>query len=206
MAGFESWVVLAWPKVLATFATRLIKSVLQVEPIMTTNKRITAAIMLALVIWGIYLAVGSTGYFTDASLMDSRKSVIVATCMTSFLAMWVFVLRAVEKRKSNLQGPSKAGITEPALGRAWSRAGLVTLGIGGLGLLLWGIAVTTFGNVGLVVTTVMGWLAAVSMVGAATSGMIALSNPRAARGKWLGFMGLLLCAMSFIGFVVRMTP
>ena len=80
---------------------------------MTTNKRMTAAIMLALVIWGIYLAAGSTGYFIDASLMDARKSFIVATCMTSFLALWVFVLRAVDSAKQSYSNRLKATFHSP---------------------------------------------------------------------------------------------
>lgn len=191
---------------------------------MSTNKRMIAAIMAALVIWGVYLAIGSTGYFIESSLLDARKSFIVATCMTSFLAMWVFVLHAVDKRaatEATKLADAADGVAEIPASKVWSKAGLTTLLIGGAGLLLWLAAVVSWPtmvdgqlaadeNAGtssaLLITTVLGWLAAVSMVAAATSGMIALSNPRALRGKWLGLIGLLLCAGSLIGFVVRMTP
>lgn len=174
---------------------------------MNTNKRMTAAIMLALVIWGVYLAIGSTGYFLESSLWDARKSLIVVVCMTSFLALWVFVLRAVEKRKLALQTPPSPDSTSKLPnGRPWSKAGLATLAIGGLGAVVWAVSIASFKQVGLATTTCLGWFAAASMVGAATAGMVALSNPRALRGKWLGFTGLVLCGVSLIGFVVRMTP
>lgn len=177
---------------------------------MSTNKRLIAAIMAALVIWGVYLAIGSTGYFIESSLMDARKSFIVATCMTSFLAMWVFVLHAVDKRKTmqsaTLANAESGAVEVSSTTPVWSKPGLATLLIGGVGLLFWIAAILCWKPSALLLTTVLGWLAAVSMVAAATSGMIALSNPRALRGKWFGFLGLLLCAGSLIGFVVRMSP
>jgi len=183
------------------------------------------AIMAALVIWGLYLAIGSTGYFLETSLLDARKSFIVATCMTSFLAMWVFVLHAVDKRAATAAATlanAEVGVAEVSSQKAWSKAGLTTVLIGAIGLAFWWGAVVTWPPIvedssiaveknpdrssALLMTTALGWLAAVSMVAAATSGMIALSNPRALRGKWFGLIGLLLCAGSLIGFVIRMTP
>lgn len=174
--------------------------------------------MAALAVWGIYLAVGATGYFTEESLFDPRKSLIVAVASTSFLLLWVFVLNAVDRRKQVIEGPelsikadghSSVGSTRTEIG--WSVSGFVTVAIGVFGFLLWGLAIAIWPaddtkRNWLLITTVTGWLAAISMVGSATAGMITLSNPRKMKGKWLGLLGLVFCAGSFIGFVIRMTP
>ncbi len=160
-----------------------------------TNKGIVTTLMLALVVWGILLAIGSTGYFIESSLLDLRKSLIVATCMAAFLGLWMYVLRA-EDMKHVAAAPVVSG---------WSKPGLFSLVMGLLAVLVWVGAVVSYGDVSKSATTVLGWSVAALVMAAATSGIIALANPGRLRGKWLGFCGLLESIVALIVFVVRMS-
>ena len=53
-------------------------------------RRIQAGIVVALAVWGIYLAVGATGVFTDVGLFDLRRSMVVLACSALFLGFWLF--------------------------------------------------------------------------------------------------------------------
>ena len=83
-----------------------------------TRPRAIALIMLALTVWGIYLAIGATGIFVQRSLFDLRKSFIVVTCMAGFLILWGLVL-LYGRRPSNDDSTMSA--------RVWSRAGIASL-------------------------------------------------------------------------------
>lgn len=186
------------------------------------DKRIVAGLILALTIWGVYLAIGSTGYFVESSLTDPRKSLIVLACMGSFLGLWYFVLRSVRGRSNRIgtaaaadSGDSISSSTnsnplsdaDPGSGSSpWSKPGLTSFVMGVVAIAMWLVAVVTFGRISLVATTVLGWLVVVLVIGGVTSGMIALANPRPLRGKWLGVCGLLQGIVAFVVFVIRMTP
>ena len=60
------------------------------RPTVSTRHAIVG-IMLALALWGGYLAVGATGMFLDDALFDARKSAIVIACVGVFLGFWVVV-------------------------------------------------------------------------------------------------------------------
>ena len=169
-----------------------------------TTKRMTLGIMLALVAWGIYLSIGATGIFLQESLMDARKSVIVAVCVALFLGLWGMALlgsRVTANRdRSSNDGPPT---TEA---RIWSKPGIATLACGVAGIACWAAAIVTWNSVSPAATTILGWLAAVLVMGAAISGIIALSDRRRSRGKWFGFLGLIGFAGALIGFVARMSP
>lgn len=176
---------------------------------MDSSKRMTTIIMRALMVWGAVLAVGSTGYFINASLFDPRKFFVVAVCVTSFLVFWVLILRAVEKRKAMLATPTEepaATDNHSAPQLPWSRAGVLTPMLGSASLLVWGVAIGSFGSVSTALTTILGWLAAAMVVVTASSGIVALSNPQKLRGKWIGLVGLAFAAGAVLAFVVRMTP
>lgn len=182
----------------------------------STSQRMTIGIALALVAWGVYLAVGSTGMFIQDSMMDPRKSVIVIVCMAMFLGMWWIVLKSrpintrldahvaesTEQPSDHQQSAPPKEIVVPA----WSKPGLSSLGLGAAGAVFWGIAIATWNAIPAWQTTTLGWLAAVGMMGSATAGIVALSEPRRRSGKWLGVLGLFLFLIALIGFVARMTP
>lgn len=162
----------------------------------TTAKRMTLGIMLALTVWGIYLAIGATGMFVQESMMDPRKSVIVVICVALFLGLWAIVLNS-----------QKATVPhEHVNGPPWSKSGLATIGCAVTGSLLWVAAVMSWKSASLSTTTVLGWLAALFIMGSATSGIIALSSIYVRRGKWLGMLGLVGFLAALIVFVARMTP
>jgi hypothetical protein len=170
-----------------------------------TTKRMTVVIMLALVLWGVYLAIGATGVFVQSTMTDGRKSLIVLVCMGLFLGLWAIVIRRQQSQAKSGSASSEA----PAAGEprsSWSRSGIATVVCAVLGAALWCLAIATWTTIGLGATTMIGWLAAFCMLASATSGMIALSDRQGRRGKWLGFVGLLCFASSLIGFVARMTP
>lgn len=179
-----------------------------------TTKQMTFGIMLALVLWGVYLAIGATGMFVQDSMMDPRKSAIVVVCVTLFLGLWATVLFGVNRRRATSL-PQQEQVTSTAASEneqgsktviSWSWPGLTTATLGLVGALLWYIAILFWQNNSLEGTTILGWLAALCILGSATFGMIALSDRIRRRGKWLGLLGLLGFAGSLITFVARMSP
>ena len=177
-----------------------------------TKKWMTYGIMLALIAWGVYLAIGATGMFVQKDMMDVRKSGIVIACVALFLGLWAIVLFGTKNKANASQtmesqtGESQTGSSAVSPARSWSRPGIASLGFAILGSALWGIAIASWQQVSLGATTVLGWIAAFCVLAAATSGMIALSSKQAKRGKWFGALGLIGFLGAFVVFVARMTP
>ena len=171
------------------------------------TRQITRIIIGALVVWGIVQAIGSTGMLVDRAMFDPWKSLIVICCVALFLGLWSVVLLSRKKQTDAeaLTAEGKGVVRSTPLS-AWSRPGLATIGCGIAGAILWLSAIVSWNAVGTGTTTVLGWLAAVCIMGSATSGMIALSDPLKRRGKWLGLLGLLGFAASLVSFIARMTP
>lgn len=170
----------------------------------STTKRMTLGIMLALVAWAVYLSIGATGIFVQESMLDLRKSLIVGLCVAFFLALWFVVLlgnRAKAKRSHASQNS-----VSTARNRRWSKPGIATLVCIVAAIASWGIAIATWKSISPSATTILGWLSAALVMGSAVSGMIALSERRAPRGKWLGMLGLVGFVVALIGFVLRMSP
>lgn len=173
------------------------------------TKRLTFGIMLALIVWGIALAIGSTGVFIQESMFDLRKSLIVVLCVGLFLGLWAIVL--LGRKSDGSHNPDAIASAQdakkqPAGKYPWSRPAAVSLALAVSCAVLWGIAIASWQNVSMAATTVLGWLAAVSILGSATSAVIALSQPVKRRGKWVGLLGLLGFVAAFIGFIARMSP
>jgi hypothetical protein len=169
-----------------------------------TTKWMTFGIMLALVLWGIYLAVGATGFFVQASMTDTRKSLVVLVCMAMFLGLWIIVLRRTKPRSDDSTAEVAASPATPP--QSWSTSGIAAVVMLVIGGLLWLAAISSWNDKALSTTTILGWLAALNMTGSATAGMVALSDRRHRKGKWLGLAGLIGLAGSLIGFIARMTP
>ena len=181
-------------------------SVLRMNP---TKKLMTSGIMLALIVWGIYLAIGATGMFVQEDMMDARKSGIVILCVGMFLGLWGLVLLGVKRKNESaadpgeiVDAPTKASSSKPN----WSRAGIATFALLSVGAITWCAAVLTWQRISLGGTTVLGWLAALCIMGSATAAIITLSQRSKLRGKWLALFGLVGFAASLFVFVVRMSP
>lgn len=164
-----------------------------------STKRLTYGIMLTLIAWGIYLAIGATGRFVQPTMMDGRKSVIVLLAMALFLGLWGMALRRSTLHRDQGREKSEHPI------RRWSRSGAATVLALATGTLLWCCAIGTWNEASRATTTILGWLAALSIAAAATAGMIALSDSRSQKGKWLGSLGLLGSVAAFVVFIVRMS-
>lgn len=179
-------------------------------PMNPLTKQLTFGIMLALILWGIALAIGSTGVFIQDSMLDLRKSLIVLVCVALFLGLWSIVLlgRKPTRREELAAADSsdKSNVVANASSLPWSRPGLTTFALGVSGTVLWAVAIATWKSVSTDGTTILGWLAALCILGSATSGIISLSQPVKRRGKWLGLLGLVGFAAAFIAFLARMSP
>ena len=169
----------------------------------TETRQLTWIIIGGLIVWGVVHAIGSTGMFVDDAMLNPWKSLIVACCVALFLGLWSIVLLS---RSNKGAASSDAAAVRSIPATALSRAGLATIWSGIAGIILWLVAIVTWKSVGTGVTTVLGWLAALGILGSATSGMIALSDPLKRPGKWLGVLGLLGFVLSLISFIARMTP
>lgn len=165
----------------------------------TTAKRFVFGVMMALTVWGIYLAVGATGMFIQDSMVDGRKSLIVVVFVALFLGLWGIVLYGLKSK-------SQAATLSQSSGAPWSRSGLTTAGTLLLGSGFWLASAFSFSVEYLTATTVLGWLAALSFTVSASFGMVALSSKQRLKGKWLGALGLLGFLVAFVVFVARMTP
>ncbi len=162
-----------------------------------TRRRAIALIMLALVAWGIYLAVGATGIFVQRSLFDLRKSFIVVTCMAGFLILWGIVLLCGRR-------PSSDDSRIPA--RIWSRAGIASLAFSVIGFATWGSSIAAWKKLPASAVTMIGWSAALLIMGSVIAALVSLSDPQPRRGKLLSFFSLLLFVAATVGFFVRMKP
>lgn len=164
----------------------------------STTSRMIVGIMIALGIWGIYLAIGATGYFIDDALFDPMRSGFVVFFVVIFLGGWLGVLRAIESR-------SRAAVEAPqSARRPWNWPSLVSLALSSLGLALWGVGIATWKTISPQGTTLLGWGAAILLIAGVTAGMVALSDRKRRRGKWLGLLPMIACGVSFIVFFARM--
>ena len=60
---------------------------------MATPKQLTTGIMLAMLVWGLWLATGAAGHNRGVI-----KSLIIAGCVAAFLGVWLLLLRSRAKR------------------------------------------------------------------------------------------------------------
>ena len=141
-------------------------------------RRIIAVLIGALVAWGVYLAIGATGLFTDEGLFDPRRSVIVLVFSAVFLGSWLIVMRfrGAGDSESTINWPSIISLCVTLAGYAlWLAAHLVWRDGEGA---RW--------------TTALGWTTVVCFGSSAVIALIGASDPRSRRGKLLGSVTLLL--------------
>lgn len=95
---------------------------------------LVALLACVLLAWGIYLAIGASGWFqSKGTRFDGRKATIVATCSLAFLVLWRFVVTSARTSPA-AHAPDQAQVTtqsQPLPLRASSsdRWGVFSLGM-----------------------------------------------------------------------------
>ena len=159
------------------------------------SQRLLAGLLIVLAAWGIYLAIGATGIFTDVGLFDARRSAIVLACSAAFLGFWLGILRR----------PSATGRSDSAdAGPPRNRASLASVGVIAAAYLLWVAAWVAWsrGNPANL-TFVVGWLSTAGFAIAAILALIGLSDPARERGKLWGLLTLALLLLAAGAFVAQ---
>jgi len=151
-------------------------------------------IMAGLVIWGLYVAVGVTGLGVQSSLFDPRKSLIVVVAVGLFLGLWGLALLAAKKRSAPAAHASR-----------WSKPGITSLGLVLLGFVVWQVAIAAWQQATTRTVTILGWLAALSMLASLVAALIGLSDPQSRRGKLLGLITMAFVGLAITGFFARMS-
>ncbi|MCA9199156.1 MAG: hypothetical protein KDA87_16530 [Planctomycetales bacterium] len=141
-----------------------------------------AFILGGLLLWGIILAVGSTGAFIqEAELFDVRKSVIVLVFSAAFVGFWLWLVLAVRGNKTtetNRLSLSSVGSVAASL----------------FGFLNWGLAYVTPG----MISKTLGWIAGLLICASLIPAIVGLSDPLPRRGKLLGLLTLALFIAAFV--------
>lgn len=157
-------------------------------------------LMLALIVWGIYVAIGTSRFAQNFS--DSMwKGAIVLGCVVAFLGLWTVVLAAKRGSvASDLPDASQQGDQNPNRLR-WSTpsvAGLAFAALGAICLVVFeaGLVAATS-----VVATALVWTAPMATIAALILAMIGLSDPLARRGKWLGMLALMAVLCMTVGWL-----
>lgn len=144
-------------------------------------------IAAALTLWGLYLAVGSTGAFaTNAGFFDVRKFFIVAACSAAFLAFWYGNLRLAKSS----EGSDRSSV---------SISSWLALGLSVLAYVFWGAAYAVNDELAVKFGYVSVVLFGCSMVAA----MIGISDRAPKRGRTAGLVAFLAFLLAIAIFVVQ---
>jgi hypothetical protein len=144
--------------------------------------------MLAVLAWGLLLAVGAIGWRLQVT--DPRRAVFVVVAVLGYCGLWLLALN----RRSSARGQSDT------LG--WSRSAVVSLVSGIAGWAIWGAAVGMW-QADRRLAWILGWLAAFGFGAGTTAALVALSDPLPRRGKWLAGVAILLTGAAVVWFVWR---
>ncbi len=169
-----------------------------------TNDKLKSSLqhglVLAVLLWGIYLATGAVLYN-----QDYRKGLIMLGCSASFVILWAVVHRSA-KAKAQVAKQTRAAVpmqTKPQTSPpqpCWNYASsLGFLLAAGVTCAMMAAAWGGWQATGATFASIFG-LAAVSAV----ASVVGLSNPICREGRWFGMVGLGLLLASFvIGFYVN---
>lgn len=144
--------------------------------------------MLALLIWGLLLAVGAIGW--QLSVPDPRRAVFVLVCVLAYCGLW---LATWYRRR---------GCASAAASGRFSWAAAVSLALVLAGWAVWWAAGAAAEDSAR--PWVWGWLAAGSLGGGVVAGMVSLSDPARRPGKWLVGVSWLLIAAAVVVWILRL--
>ncbi len=153
------------------------------------TRRLLWGLAGALAGWGIYLAIGATGIFTDVGLFDLRRSLIVLFCSGTFVGFWAWILT------------HRSGSTDTEL-RNWPS--LVSLLVTCAAYLCWAAAWWAYRTApDSPWTFVWGGVSTITFGIAAIAALVGLSDPRRVQGKLLGLLTLGLLLVAAVAFIVQ---
>ena len=159
------------------------------------------AIVIAVSVWGGLLAIGATGIL--AGFFDLRRALIVAACFAAFLGFWGVMLSARSRRlreAGQARGTDSTPATQPASPtRPWSRAAITAAAFSLVAVVFWGAA-TAAGSTAPRTAVSLGWLSACCFVATGVATLVALSDPRPTRGRWLAVLAAIGILLGFTGW------
>lgn len=173
------------------------------------SRRLLAGLLVALAAWGIYLAIGATGWFADAGLFDQRRSWFVLGCSTTFIGLWLLFLRRAFVRKRGRLATSDPGggpsLESTAPGRALNWPSCLSLAVTVLAWCCWAAAWFAWLTPDLQPWNApLGWLSVAAFGLAAILALVGLSDPVRDAGKLAGLLTLLLLAAAAVALVVQL--
>ncbi len=160
------------------------------------SSRLLWGLLAVLAAWGVYLAIGATGVFTDAGLFDARRSLIVLACSASFLGFWSWIL--VRSRRNS------AAPLETSLAAPLNLPSVMSTCCIAAAYALWTAAWVAWarGNPANL-TFVLGWISVALFATAAVMALIGLSDPRRDRAKLWGLLTLGLLLVACVGLIIQ---
>ena len=174
-------------------------------PETASNIRPIRWLMLALMVWGVYLALGTSRFARDFS--DSVwKGAIVLGCVVAFLGLWTAVLankrRHLASDRVDESEQSEHGREHPP----WNVPCVVSLLLASLAAACLGIYEGHFSWTTPAVGTAAAWATPLAALTATLVAMIGLSDPIARRGKWLAMLALLAVVCLAVGWLCLQSP
>ena len=150
--------------------------------------------------WGSFVALGATGYFTDAGLYDARRSLIVLVCTAIFIAFWSWVFLRPRPSEVSKEPPRVTGSTAESAGTSWTSVVSLLMMVAAYGTcggawltrfqadrsLRLGLSIMSLGFFGL----------------AAILAVIGLSDARPRRWKLLGLVTLAFLVLAVAALVI----
>lgn len=150
-------------------------------------RRLLFGLMAALLVWGIYLAVGSFRH-------RAAQGALVLICSITFLTSWSL---AMYGRSRRLQA------TEAKHQSAMNLASIFGFGCALIAASAYWFAIRTFDPQAMSASVSFGWAALATVATGTVASMVGLSNPRPKGGKLAGLAALLFFVAIFLTFIVR---
>jgi hypothetical protein len=156
--------------------------------------------MLAVLVWGIWLATGA--YLGNVKLhhLDVRKGTVVLTCVLGFLGLWAGALMRTKPRHpaSPATDEENRRGKDVAAGVPYSKSCVASFLIA---LVATGLAALVFATRS-TMPSYGGWGVAAAVAIATLTAMVGLSDPFLKHGKWMAMVTLLLMGLLVVTWLL----